>query len=515
MALADFFDKAALAASHILQGYDMDAFRDRLLSSVIGIVFDNAAVESIEGRRTLELSVNLLARLYPRIAILPLTETENVEAIFQELERIAMAINPDIDVARTAATITACVAVGGTPSTGIEVASPVIYIGSDGWIAKLSIEHPVGSGASEIPFGAGAAACFGAANVFRVVFGDQLPGGSLDRNFMLSLVDYEVNASMPSNPSLEAVDLGETHLVGLGAIGNGTIWALARTPHLKGVLQLVDNERIDLTNLQRYVLATQAHAAVQTEKVLLAVDVLKGSGLTVEPNPCNWAQYLGKRKDWYFERVGIAVDSAEDRRSAQACLPKWLVNAWTQPGDLGISRHGFTGDQACLTCLYFPEGGQKNEDELIAHAIGLPDKILQVREMLYLGSPVDRPWLEAIAAALGVSVGPLLRFEGQPLRRFYSEAICGGVVLQLGGHPKIGAAEVPMAFQSALAGIMLAAELVSHAARLKLTPPPATTKIDLLRPLGTYLSLPNPKHPSGRCICQDSDYQAAYEAKYA
>jgi hypothetical protein len=513
MALANFFDKAALAASHILQGYDTDAFRDRLLSSVIDVAFDNAAVESIEGRRTLELSVNLLARLYPRIAILPLTR--NVEAFYQELGDIAKAINPDVDVARTAATITACVAVGGTPSTGIEVASPVIYIGSDGWIAKLSIEVPVGSGASEIPFGAGAAACFGAANVFRVVFGDQLPGGSLDRNFTLSLLDYEVNVSMPSNPSLEAVDLGETHLVGLGAIGNGTIWALGRTPHLKGVLQLVDHECIDLTNLQRYVLATQAHAAVQTKKVLLAADVLKGSGLTVEPNPSNWAQYLGKRKDWHFERVGIAVDSAEDRRAAQACLPKWLVNAWTQPGDLGISRHGFTGDQACLTCLYFPEGGQKNEDELVAHAIGLPDKILQVREMLYSGSPMDRPSLEAIAAALGVSVEPLLRFEGQPLRRFYSEAICGGVVLQLGGHPKIGAAEVPMAFQSALAGIMLAAEIVAHAARLKLTPPPVTTKIDLLRPLGTYLSLPYRKHPSGRCICQDSDYQAAYKAKRA
>ena len=71
-----------------------------------------------------------------------------------------------------------------------------------------------------------------------------------------------------------------------------------------------------------------------------------------------------------------------------------------------------------------------------------------------------------------------------------------------------------MAFQSALAGIMLVAEVVAHAGGLKPAPQPATTKIDLLRPLGKYLNIPAQKHKSGFCICQDPDYISAYKKKY-
>ena len=71
-----------------------------------------------------------------------------------------------------------------------------------------------------------------------------------------------------------------------------------------------------------------------------------------------------------------------------------------------------------------------------------------------------------------------------------------------------------MAFQSALAGLLLASELVAHASGVKQAPPPVTSKIDLLHPLGMYLSLPATKDRHGRCICQDPDYIAAYQAKY-
>jgi hypothetical protein len=211
----------------------------------------------------------------------------------------------------------------------------------------------------------------------------------------------------------------------------------------------------------------------------------------------------------------VAVDSAEARRTIQAALPRWIVNAWTQRGDLGVSRHSFLGDQACLTCLYLPEGPQKHEDQLIADAIGLPGALMEVRQLLHTGAPVGRDWIDRIAAALGTVVEPLIRFENRPLRAFYSEAICGGLVLSLGGTGAITvSAAAPMAFQSALAGILLAAELVANAAGYKYTPPPATTSIDLLRPLGQFLSLPHKKHVSGGCICQDPDYLDAYRAKY-
>jgi hypothetical protein len=136
---------------------------------------------------------------------------------------------------------------------------------------------------------------------------------------------------------------------------------------------------------------------------------------------------------------------------------------------LGISRHTFIGDQACLACLYLPTRQQKNEDELIAEAIGLPEEKLTVRRMLVTNEPLDKSHLIKIAEATKVDVEKLLQFEGRPLRSFYSQAVCGGVLLTLGAEPATQRrVEVPMAFESALAGILLAAELVAKAARLRI-----------------------------------------------
>jgi hypothetical protein len=508
LALADFFGRAALAASQVLSEYDRTAFKDVLNSSAVGISFDDGAAGSFEGRTTLELTVNLLARLYPRLAIVP--DGSAAEKLAQGLVSLAQSINPKIDLETGLEKVAVCLAVGETT-----VASPsqVVYLGSDGWVARVSTKGPAGSGATENPFGAAAAACFGAANAFRAVFSSQLLGGDLDEGFGVSLLDYHPGASEPANPELGPVDLGESHLVGLGAIGNGAAWALSRVPGLDGELHLVDHEAVDLTNLQRYVLA--AMDDIGASKVSLAEGFLLGKGLKVSAHPQRWGVYLADRGDWNLRRVAVAVDSAYDRRAVQAALPRWVVNAWTQPDDLGVSRHSFLGDHACLTCLYLPEGKRKSEAEIIAETVGFPEEWREVGERLYKGTPTERLFLERIAAAWGIDIEQLLPFEGKPLRDLYREGVCGRAVIGLGDGTRGDAqAEVPMAFQSALAGVMLAAELVANAAGYKDAPPPITTRMNLLRPLGAVLSFPLPKHHSGRCICQDADYVGSYRAKY-
>ncbi|MER9642186.1 ThiF family adenylyltransferase [Mesorhizobium sp. M0239] len=107
-------------------------------------------------------------------------------------------------------------------------------------------------------YGAGAASCFAAANVFRTVFASQLTGAELDENIDLCLYTYNKSNAGDSSPLDFSVDLGETHLVGLGAMGHSSLWALARQSGLSGRLHVVDHEAIELSNLQRYVLAGQA-----------------------------------------------------------------------------------------------------------------------------------------------------------------------------------------------------------------------------------------------------------------
>lgn len=508
MAVANFFNKAALGAAQVLQDFDRATFLATLDASPVGVAFDDVAATSPEGRVTLELAANLLARLYPRLILVPHGDAATLLA--GELQDLARSINPAIDISDDLGAAAVVIAVGATPITA---SVPVIYIGSDGWITRLSPHGPVGSGASGNPFGAAAAACFGTANVFRVLFARHLPYGEVDEAFALSLLDLRPNAEHPEHADWSDIDLGESFLVGCGAIGNAAVWALARAVDVTGTLHLIDDEPVELSNLQRYVLATQDD--VEQDKVAVAAGALAKAQLKAKPFPGRWGQFLRVRSDWNLDRVAVAVDSARDRQAVQAALPRWVVNAWTQPGDLGVSRHDFL-NWACLACLYLPNGPGNNEDEVVAEAIGLSDELMEVRRLLATGEPVARPLLDRIAVALGVPSEPLLRFEGVPLRAFYAGAICGGVVLALGGKGDSTTPQgaVPMAFQSALAGILLAAELVAHAGSVRSVPPLTTSKIDLLRPLGQHLSMPAAKDSIGRCICQDEAYVARYRAKY-
>jgi hypothetical protein len=138
-----------------------------------------------------------------------------------------------------------------------------------------------------------------------------------------------------------------------------------------------------------------------------------------------------------------------------------------------------------------------------------------LRDLLVLGPPVGEVFVQDAAARLGLAPGTLLKYANEPLRQFYAKAICGGGLLPAGAARP--ALEVPLAFQSAMAGVMLAADLVAEAGRHRATPLPTKTILDLTRPVGKHLSVNIRKPPSAaatKCICQDSDFEATYRAKH-
>ncbi|WPU94753.1 E2 ligase fold family C protein [Mucilaginibacter sabulilitoris] len=507
MALANFFDKSALAASQILQGYDRTEFENRLLTSAIEVTFDGNAVKSGEGIATLELTIRILARLYPKIVF---TELEPDTADYKHrLIALAQAINPEIELEAEA--FVATIAVGNTPITRT---TPVFYIGSDGWNVRFSPVAPVGSADSLNPFAAGAAACFGAANVFRHVFADQLQNAQLDTAFNLSLVDFEKKNDSGETSSNDigdaALALPETILVGLGAVGNGAVWALSKIPLLEGTVHLIDPEKIDLSNLQRYIMALQNDK--DRCKTELAADYLKETTLNIVPHFGDWSSFLADRNNWHMDTVLIAVDNAPDRINIQGSLPKYILNAWTQPTDLGISRHFDFLKDACLACLYPPKSGSKSESVLIAESFGLLQEEVTIREMLYNNAAIDEIWLAKIAAGKSVPIDLLTPYVGRPIREFYHAVFCGGVLI---GHESNSQVETPMAFQSALAGILLASELIIKSADIRTEPMVSMTRINLLKPLSDYLNEAVLKPQDRTCICCDDDFKDQYYRKYA
>lgn len=499
MALADYYKRAAVAAVQVLDGFDEGWFEAQLESVHVGITFDDQAATP-EGQALLDLCVRLLSRLYPRLAIVGPT------AEAAKLRRLATAINPAIDLTKNAEDVEVGIGVG-------VVAQPfptTIYAGSTRWDALIDDEAAQPLGDSDNPFGPGAAACLAAANLFRYVFlGVQ---SQLDRGLRFSTLLGDRVDEPTRNPRRKWRLDGRAALIGCGAIGNAVTWALARAP-LDGEVHLVDHEAIELSNLQRYVLAARCdEEAVKTE---LARTFGRAGGPQLISHPLHLADFL-ETEGYEWDYFLLALDSAADRRSAQAALPRWVANAWTQPRDLGCSIHPrFGGDGACVACTYLPEGAAPHEDELVARALRVPQLQQQIRTLLHTGAPVQRDILSAVAAAIGRPVEILLPYEGRPIRDLYVEGFCGGAVIPVQelGRPR-GEMHVPLAHQSALAGVLLAAALVRSAIGAD---PEVTTKtqLDLLGPVGQMLAQPLLARRDGRCICDDRDFVAAYKLKYS
>ncbi len=501
MALANFFEKTALNASQVLAGYDPVVFKDTLMSHKIVITFDNDSAGSSEASASLDLLVRLLARLYPFLLI------EGEPLLTNKLRQLAKDINPlieDFDPAEA----TLCVVVGMELYSG---STPVFYIGSDGWIVKLSNNQPVGSCNSGNPFGAGAAACFGAANVFRHVFSKLLPFGKTDSHIDFSLLNFK-NGTDGQNGPLPAVVLKNTVMIGAGAIGNAMLWALQDCSEITGQLDVVDDEPVQLTNLQRYVLAIQHD--IDKQKVYMAGDYFNESRLKMIPHPVNLQEYV-QHNDEAIHQMCICIDNRNDRILAQGILPKNIFNAWTQPENLGISRHTKFGQEACLACLYYPLAPQKSLSQEIADSLHIPHLERKVREYVANNKIVDKGFVIEIAAANNINPEELFPFVGKSMLVFHSEVVCGGVLLALGGNatesnPNGAGVSVPAAFESALAGILLAAELVRDSMPVSIKT--NSLQVNLLRPFSPYWEVSADMHPD--CICHDAVYRAVYKRKW-
>lgn len=236
MAAARFFSRATQSALAVLQGFEPSTLLRHLESQHVAVVFDRSVVESPEACVTLELAVNLLARLYPRLRI---AGDPSVQFVTSKLETIARSINPVIELIDTPGQVSVTLAVGRTP---VASSGPVIYLGSAGWTATYSSVRPGSSGQSDNPIGAAAAACVGAALVFREIFKNALPYQSYPAELKLSLLRFAVVDNLLDEEArgIGEVDLGEIHLVGAGAVGNALVWALTKIRFSGGSVSVVD-----------------------------------------------------------------------------------------------------------------------------------------------------------------------------------------------------------------------------------------------------------------------------------
>ena len=499
MGLADYFERDAQAASQVVAGFDRDAFARHVGSLEVGISFGADTVERTEGASLLDLVIRLLARFYPHLAIRGPDESSVSRA-----GELATRVNPKIDISTTSRPAAGIVI--GRAATGFE---EPIFAGSSAWVGAVSSRTMQPVGDSALPIGAGIAASLAAARLFgRVVLGSDRPAGE---EFFSGWTMRPARGASGGPSVLER--LGElaspVALAGAGAIGNAAAWALARVP-ARGQIVIVDPESIELSNVQRYVLMVRSDEGKEKAPIVAATfNGQMGAAAFVG----TWGDYV-PTVGHAVQAVIVGLDSAQDRRGVQASLPGWVANAWTQPGDIGLSVHApFGAAGACLACLYTPSDRGQNEDQVYASALQIPGRLMEVRTMLQRDTPLSMEFLRAVAAGLGRDAELLLPFEGGSIRDLYIRGICGGAVLPLGSTGTARSdVHVPLAFQSVLAGVLLAASLVRHVQGGD----PATTEVTQFDLLAALPALPTrPALAREACFCRDRDYVAVFRRKTA
>lgn len=533
-ALPRFFDRIADAIGPVA---DLDPDR---LAEIVGAVRVTVAVADHAGddpalREQALLAVGLLARLYPRLAV------SGPEPFAADLVARVLAIHPGADVLTAPGLDVGTAGADGPvlllqrPAPAEEAPEPQpageIRVEVSGW--NVAVDRTVTDDGPPEPLAALAGACVGVGEVFRSVFADRLPDGGRAAPTPAELNVLTCGPGQTAMPRLPGgTDMTGAVLAGAGAIGQAFLLAL-RTADPTGTLSVADDDTISLANLQRYVLTDDTSPG--TAKTAAAAAALAGTRLAVEQIPARWG--TDPRTAPGRRVVAVALDTAADRIGVAAGLHDRIYNAWTQPEDLGWSRHENDPGQPCLACAYWPDRPRPNDHELIGQAIGqhplrallylvhrvpigapLPvpaDGILRLPDAPGLTAPPDvHRWYQVPLAADLVTSGvlqtdDLATWAPLPLADVYRDGVCAGGLLAAGPAPGDREALVPLAHQSALAGVMLAVQVLvaAHPKLAARRPTHVEGRVDMLRPLPQRLS--RPRQPTPGCLCSDADFRTA------
>lgn len=490
MALPRFFGRVYAAAGGVLS-LSRESLERQLADVVVGVRLDPAWENDRDALAIADLVVNLCSRLYGSFVL------DGPAAWTKSAAELARAINPVVDLASERASHQ--IVVGNSRWD-----DGAIYVRSDGWVARVLAEPTGAPPGPGNPVAAAGSAALAVAELFRRAFGAHVPALPF-RDVNVSLLDFSTEAG--ADEALEEVSIGDVGLVGIGAVGNAGAWCLTRFRRVDGRLTLIDDQTMELSNLQRYVLALDRDVGVV--KVDHAADLLRRVGVEVHPVR---KLFEDAAEDRVAPTLVVSVDNVEGRRAVQAVLPRLAINGWTSERGLGASWHEFGTRGPCLACGYHPTVQGKGQFDLIAEAVGLTPEL--VGTYWISSHPLSAADLERIAGHLKVDPTVLAPWLGQRIQDLYAGVVCGMVALDLsgGGRPEA----VPLAHQSTLAGVLMIAELIKRTdpiLRARSQDAPLIVWDDVLHPAPRVW--PQRREPRRGCICGDPVYQRHYARKWS
>lgn len=404
----------------------------------------------------------------------------------------------------------------GESSIAVQVGSgrepAAVYVDGSGWISYVGAvpSRLDGDDDSNVAVGPLVAACRAASRVFQHVLGEHLAWRPrLQESSYASALTYEASNEPLAAPKYTRPSHLDALLVGAGSIGGAAVYLFARTPDLRGTLDIVDPEILVDHNPDRALLATRELANSGAAKANAAADALAHLGeLGATPHRKRLAKLVAERpREQTLPLILSAVDSIESRREIQDSLPLDVVDAACSPGEIRVSGHR-TDDGPCVYCLHVENvlAAEMIRKRLLARATGFNER--QVIALLIGGVALAPHHLRAIEQHRDLPSGRLDRFLGETLETLYSEELLYGearVTTASGGE---GAVAAP--FTTALAGFLLAAEALKAGAGREYAPyrlgplgelPTQYLESPWASPSDAFLQNP-PRWPTHECLCR-------------
>lgn len=337
------------------------------------------------------------------------------------------------------------------------------------------------------PFGAAAAACLSAGEVFKRLCGMRPDAGRFAASLCYST--YDLRARDPcgtriENPSLPAgVDLGRIAVCGAGAVAHSFCQSIGSMQGLRGDLLLIDrregegqkSEAIDGTNLARYLLATGSDVGRPKAEVLC--ERVRHMGRLRAEHDDGGLEALADRGDLRDMELAVScVDNNGARHVIQEQLPRIILGGSVDGLRSQVSLYDLQRGTACLKCRN-PVEGPASDDEV--------DGIIRG-----MGKDARR------RAAAGAGVDP------ESLESHLESHSCGSL------EPELLRRMVPQAppdftanFATAFSGAMLAAEAVKARCRSLKPALDGDLNADMFYVFWTGWSKLHPTRPRQGCWC--------------
>lgn len=245
-----------------------------------------------------------------------------------------------------------------------------LYAGIDSLGATVAIDPVERKRGDAHPLFAMAAACTVAASVLSVLLDHPaLPKASFPLSF-----DF-TQLGIPSAALGQQIDIGDSVLIGAGAIAHGFLRAL-RHLRVHGKLQVVDPKTVGEGILNRCLYLEPDDVGLNKAEILVARAQKEFRDLELTSSVEVFRDYV--KQNGAPATAIVTVDSRRARRSIQSELPGRVLDAsTTNVKAVVVHSHRQPNRHACLACIYRHVPDEYARERAIADGLGVSLETVQ------------------------------------------------------------------------------------------------------------------------------------------